>query len=92
MVLEMAYVGIPIRIGTDNINDMYVPATPPSMLFEVLTLSNAIRFYDPRVLAKFAAGKPLNQSDQERIRRHLEEDLKAYRSVDPNYKLCVDLD
>ncbi|MEK7090390.1 MAG: hypothetical protein AAB930_02265, partial [Patescibacteria group bacterium] len=55
MVLEMAYVGIPIRIGTDNINDMYVPATPPSMLFEVLTLSNAIRFYDPRVLAKFAA-------------------------------------
>lgn len=90
-VLEMAFYGIRIRLGTDNINDMYVPATPPSMLYEVLTLANAIRFYDPRILAKFAAGKPLNQSDQERIRRHLEEDVKAFNAADPNFRFCIDL-
>lgn len=90
-VLEMALYGIRIRMGTDNINDMYLPATPPSMLFEVLTLANTVRFYDPHILAKFATGKLLNQSDLERLRRHLEEDLKAFKRTDKNFEYCLDL-
>ena len=91
-VFEMAYFGIPIRIGTDNVNDMYVPATPPSVLFEILTLANALRFYDPYVLAKFAAGITLNQTDIAIIRRHLIECERRYKAEDPNFKLCVDLE
>lgn len=90
-VLEMALAGIWVRLGTDNLGDMFVP-TEASMLEEVVSLADELRFYAPQVLAKFAAGIPLNESDKEMIRRHLREDLKAYRTVDPSYKFCIPLD
>lgn len=91
-ILEMAVCDIPIRLGTDNIADLYVPTGTGSMLNEALILADAIRFYNPRVLAKFAAGVPLNESDKEVIRRHLLEDYKALKAVRPNFKFCIPLE
>jgi cytosine deaminase len=88
-IMEMAYAGVPIRIGTDNIADMFVPTGSGSMLNEILVLSDIIRYYDPRVLAKFAAGAPLNETDRESIRKHLVDNEKAWQRTDPNFKLCV---
>lgn len=91
-VLEMAYAGVPIMFGTDNIADMYVPTGSGGMLEEVLHFADDARFYSPEILAKFASGTQLNQSDTEKIRKHLEEDVKVFKNTDPNFKFCLSLD
>lgn len=69
-VLEMSLAGIRVRIGTDNISDIFIP-TGSSLLRELCILADTIRFYDIPVLAKWATGKPLNQTNKETIREHL---------------------
>ncbi|KKU39445.1 MAG: hypothetical protein UX55_C0036G0001, partial [Candidatus Azambacteria bacterium GW2011_GWE2_46_45] len=84
--------GIPIRIGTDNIADMYIPTSSGNVLYEMLVLADTLRFYDVEVLAKWASGTPLNESDLDRIRRHLAEDVKACKQANPEYQFCLSLD
>lgn len=91
-LLEMALAGIPIRIGTDNIADMYIPTSSGNILYEMLVLADALRFYDVEVMAKWASGTPLNESDLDRIRRHLAEDVKACKQANPEYQFCLSLD
>jgi len=91
-LLEMALAGIPIRIGTDNIADMYIPTSSGNVLYEMLVLADTLRFYDVEVLAKWASGTPLNESDLDRIRRHLAEDVKACKQANPEYQFCLSLD
>ena len=90
-VLEMALFEIPVRFGTDNIADMFIPTSAGTMLEEIIFLADAIRFYDPKILAKFASGAPLNQTDRETIRRHLEQDRKALVAASPEFEYCLDL-
>ena len=91
-VLEMAYFDIPVLLGTDNIADMFVPTSAGSMLWEISRMADDLRFYIPEVLAKLAAGIALNQTDKERIRAHLLEDLKIFRATDPSFEFCLPLE
>ena len=86
-ILELAEAGVPIRLGSDNIADMCSPSTTADMTEEVFTLSAAIRYYRPAILAKFAAGKPLTTEERAIIREHLdrndEEMAKLVRRFGP---------
>jgi hypothetical protein len=59
---------IPVYLGTDNINDLFVPSSTPDLYDEVSDLTNSLRFYNPRILAKIACGKRLDNFDRGRIR------------------------
>jgi len=91
-VAELLLAEIPVRLGNDNIGDMFVPTGSGCMLHEVLFLADCIRMYDPHVLAKLAAGIALNQNDLETIRRYLAEDVKVNKGDDPYFEFCLDLD
>lgn len=90
-VLEMALYGIKLRFGTDNIADMFIPTSSGRMLDEIMFLADSVRFYNPMVLAKFAAGIPLNRNDEDIIRGHLEEYKKALEGANPDFKFCLEL-
>jgi len=77
-VLEMLEAGIQVRIGTDNICDVFVPSCDGCMLTEIKILSNAIRFYIISVLSKIAAGVKLNNMDREMIKRSLLADQEVF--------------
>jgi cytosine/creatinine deaminase len=62
---------IPVALGTDNINDVFVPSSTPDMYDEVRDVSGHLRFYNPRILAKVACGKPLDDFDRGTIRASL---------------------
>lgn len=78
-VLEMLEAGVYLRVGTDNICDVFVPSSDGCILSEIKVLSNAIRFYIINVLAKLAAGKKLNEMDKEMIRRSLAADQEFFK-------------
>lgn len=64
--------GIPVKFGTDNINDIYMPTTSADLYDDVcLVGANAIRAYGERGLAKLLAGQPLDDFDRGKIRREL---------------------
>jgi hypothetical protein len=74
-VLELLAAGVQVRIGSDNINDITSPAGTADLMDEVFMLSNVVRFYDMAILAKIAAGVPLDIRDRQTIRAHLDTDL-----------------
>lgn len=80
-VLEMLEAGVRVKIGTDNICDVFVPSSDGCMLTEIKVLSNAVRFYIISVLAKLAAGRTLNQMDKEMIRRSLATDEEIFDKI-----------
>lgn len=72
-LLPMLERGIPVRIGTDNVDDMFLPTTTLNLRDEIGNhLSNAIRYYDPSILAKLGCGKLLDADDIHSIKEHLE--------------------
>ncbi len=81
-ILEMAERKIPVRLGSDNIADVFLPATTASLYDEVLVLSNALRFYNVEVLAKLMCGMPLNNMDRKAIHDSLEEDRKVFEGIE----------
>src|SRR3990172_1375280 len=81
-VLEMAEAGVRVKIGTDNICDVYIPSGDGSILTEVRTLSNAVRFYVPDIMAKLGAGKPLNETDKKTIRGTLHTDKESFVALE----------
>jgi cytosine/adenosine deaminase-related metal-dependent hydrolase len=70
-LLELAAAGVPVRLGSDNIGDICSPSTTVDLTDEIFILSAALRFYDIRILAKFACGVALNNDDREIISEHL---------------------
>jgi cytosine/creatinine deaminase len=70
-ILEMLTAGIYVRLGSDNIADIFSPAGTPDLIDEIFLLSNAIRFYHVGILAKLAAGVRLNDEDKCLIMQHL---------------------
>lgn len=89
-ILEMAYRGIPIRIGTDNISDLYIPSSNGSMLDELLMLADSLRFYmSPLILAKFATATPLDQKDKKTIGDFLKIYKEFLQKRNPKFKFCI---
>lgn len=70
-VLELLAAGVWVRMGSDNIHDIASPSTTADLTDEVFALSAAIRFYDPRILARLAAGRALTGEQRTLVREHL---------------------
>jgi cytosine/adenosine deaminase-related metal-dependent hydrolase len=71
-VLELVAAGVRVRLGSDNIADICSPSTTANLLDEVFVLSAALRFYQPAILAKLAAGKPLDAAERAIVKDHLD--------------------
>ncbi|MFH1181301.1 MAG: hypothetical protein V1705_02865 [bacterium] len=67
-ILDFMEAGIPVRIGTDNIGDVFIPSGDGKIASEVWLASNLLRFYDVSVWAKVCAGVPLNNIDRDLIK------------------------
>jgi len=80
---------VPIRIGTDNICDMFVPQCGGDMLSEAIFGGHALRFAMPRVWAKLACGIQLNDVDRDEIIETLKRDNEVFRTIDPNWKSAI---
>lgn len=72
-VLELVAAGVPVRLGSDNIADMCSPSTTADLTDEVFTLSAAVRYYQPALLARLAAGVMPDAAMRETVRVHLEQ-------------------
>ena len=72
-VLELVAAGVPVRLGSDNIADMCSPSTTADLTDEVFTLSAAVRYYQPALLARLAAGVMPDEAMREMVRVHLEQ-------------------
>jgi len=80
-ILEMLAAGLHVRLGSDNIADICSPSTTADLTDEVFVLSAALRFYQPRILAKLAAGVKLDADDRALVRTHLdrnEREIEAF--------------
>jgi cytosine/adenosine deaminase-related metal-dependent hydrolase len=80
-LLEMLAAGVPVRIGTDNICDIFIPNGDGSVRSEVWVAATALRFYHTMIWAKIGAGLPLNEGDKEWIRQALQRARDTYASV-----------
>lgn len=89
-VLELCKRKIPVLIGSDNICDLFVPLSDGDMLTEIKVLGHEVRFPIPHVLAKLAAGVPLNEVDRATIGRTLYQDKKVCSFIDPDWTPAVE--
>lgn len=89
-VLELVKAKIPIRMGTDNICDVFVPQSDGDMLTEIEIASNALRLPTPSIWAKLASGVAPNNVDIANVGRVLHEDRKAYQRIDPGWSPAVE--
>lgn len=78
-VMELALVGVRVRIGTDNIRDLFMPRpASPLLVRELDAFASAVRFYDENVIHKLVRGEPMNNSDLVAIAKSLDDNYKAY--------------
>ncbi|MDR7537130.1 MAG: hypothetical protein QN183_12290 [Armatimonadota bacterium] len=80
-ILEMLVAGVTVRIGTDNIGDIFLPNGDGSVRSEVWVAATALRFYHTMVWAKLGAGVPLNEGDKEWIRQALQRARDAWAAL-----------
>jgi cytosine/adenosine deaminase-related metal-dependent hydrolase len=89
-MLELLKLKVPLWLGTDNVADVFVPASEGDMLSEIKQASHAVRMYIPSIWAKLASGTPLNNVDIATIGRILHEDRKAYTKANPAWQAAFD--
>lgn len=78
-VMEFVLMGIKVRLGTDNIRDLFMPRpVSPLLVRELDALASALRFYDTSVIYKLVRGEPMNNSDLASISRSLDGNYAAY--------------
>jgi len=70
-LLEMIAAGIHVRLGSDNIADICSPSTTANIIDEIFILSAALRFYQPDILARLAAGQRLSDDERAFVKDHL---------------------
>jgi len=70
-LLDFCSYDIPVRLGTDNISDIFIPSNSPDMFQEIVSAANALRFYNYSVWAKLGSGTKLNETDKMKIRNAL---------------------
>jgi cytosine deaminase len=89
-VLELIKKKVPLRLGTDNIADVFVPTSDGNMLTEVKIAANALRLNQPSIWAKLACGKTLNNVDIATVGRVLHEDRKACQKANCDWKAGIE--
>lgn len=89
-MLELIKRKVPVWIGTDNINDVFVPQGDGDMLTEIKMGGHALRIATPSIWAKLATGTPLNEVDIATVGRILHEDRKACSRVNPDWRPAVE--
>lgn len=80
-VLELVAAGVPVRLGSDNISDICSPSTTADLTDEALMLSAAVRYYNPSLIARLAAGVEPDAAMRKAIREHLELNDKQIAKV-----------
>jgi len=70
-ILELLLADIPVRIGTDNVEDFFLPIGSLDMYKEVWCAANALRFYNFATWAKIVTNKSLNEVDKMKIKKSL---------------------
>ncbi|MDR7544610.1 MAG: hypothetical protein QN120_10245 [Armatimonadota bacterium] len=80
-LLEMMTADVAVRIGTDNICDIFIPNGDGSVRSEVWVAATALRFYHTMIWAKLGAGLPLNEGDKEWIRQALHRARDTWAAV-----------
>ncbi|NTW22308.1 amidohydrolase family protein [Candidatus Falkowbacteria bacterium] len=84
-LLEMIKWEIPVRLGTDNIADIFIPSGSNNMLNEIGYLSDSLRYYLTKLWVKIACGETPNDMDRASISRALYEDSKVFREYRPDF-------
>jgi len=84
-VLELLCAGVIVRLGTDNVCDITSPAGTLDVMDEIFVLSNAVRYYDPDVMACLGAGCRVPAPALERIAQHLTEDAAQCETAMAEY-------
>lgn len=82
-MLELIKRKVPLWIGSDNINDVFVPQGDGDMLTEIKMGGHGIRIATPSIWGKLLTGTPLNEVDISTVGRILHEDRKACLKVGP---------
>lgn len=70
-ILPMLKHGIPVRLGTDNVDDIFLPATSIDPRGEIAFLANMLRYYNPKIYAKLLCGKSMDNNDLAEITEFL---------------------
>ncbi len=81
-ILEMLEAGVHVKIGSDNICDVFVPSGDGNILTEIKILTNALRFYIVNVLLKISTGNVLNEMDKKIIRKSLTADKEVFKEIE----------
>ena len=68
-VWDYALRKIPVFVGTDNVNDVFVPSSNADVYDELMVLTNVLRLYNPEIIAKLGAGVSFDDFDRENINR-----------------------
>jgi hypothetical protein len=85
-VREYMLGGVPVRIGTDNIDDIFVPwPADPLLARELPALANLLRFSHESVLRKIFTGEQLYSTDLAKIRASLAGDYEAWGMPFPTW-------
>jgi len=86
-VREMIVKGIHVKFGSDNIGDFLMPSGHPNMALQIWRASDDLRMYNPTILARLASGSELNDVHRDSVRRLLEEDKNAFKSLSGSYEV-----
>ncbi|MEI8360623.1 MAG: hypothetical protein WCG01_00620 [bacterium] len=84
-LLEIIKWEIPVRLGTDNISDIFIPTGSNNLLNEITYLADCLRYYMTKLWVKIACGEVPNDMDRASISRALYEDNKAFRDYAPDF-------
>jgi len=87
---ELIKAKVPLRIGTDNISDVFVPQGDGDMLTEIKFGDMAVRLNLPYIWAKLACGEPLNNVDIHEVGSALHEERKACIKANPAWVPAFD--
>lgn len=87
---ELIKAKVPLRIGTDNISDVFVPQGDGDMLTEIKLGDIAVRLNLPHIWAKLACGEPLNNFDIHEVGGALHEERKANLKINPNWVSAIE--
>ncbi len=70
-ILELLEAGVYVKIGTDNISDIFIPNGDGKIESELWSAASFCRFYRENIWAKVGSGTRLNDVDREYIRREV---------------------
>lgn len=77
-VRELLAAGVPMRLGTDNVGDIFVGLANPLLQREIDLIGSAVRFYNPFIWEPIACGREPDDVDRNKIMQSLLEDQQVF--------------